>query len=359
MAEINERRYNVRHPSDNGTVGEDEDARAGQLNNILNEMYFIIENAGGNLPEEEEVKPPSKFSKSWKATQKVTGKALNVTLGRCRSLKTRVRNWCSELWYEIRRKEESDRELFDVQASNLVAFEQYLRHLTPFQRDVDAIVRAKFNIPKMSNRAANDAAIHTFLYRHFTTTCPTMRHTDVATHISEAIARSYIPTPGESSIVNTARDKVYQAINENYHSEINIIDYVDERKIRKSTRIYRLFFGKPVDVNLLKQRLALAKRHNPQYHSIEFNDNEVETPEKFGELDPLYTPKKPDPVDEEEVLTEQPVTQDVVVPEVTIEKVVKARQTKKRARAKGRKKPGKAKDINHVPSGEVTTLEQS
>lgn len=212
----------------------------------------------------------------------------NYTLSVYNKGVNRMEKFCCDLIYEVTRSEESDSQRYDQFASNLISFEQELAHRTPYMQELDAVLKEKFGIPKLSNQESNNAAMAAYLSRYISSHNPTMRRVDEIQHINAAITRAYIPTRQDSKLAAIRRSDVYQTLNGNYHGEKDLQSAINSRIHSKWTRIKWLLTGKPHNRNFEKVETAIMKEHSIEHTPYYLEEHDAMLPVKFGQVDPYY-----------------------------------------------------------------------
>jgi hypothetical protein len=254
---------NVRNPPQNGTV----DLEDWKRNMIFKTIVYT--------------------SKAMRTCGKATAKSKRET----RHKAARCLAWLKDVKYELTRAEETSRHQFDAELSNIRMMESVLGSKTKFQIEIDAVLREKFGVPKISNQEANNASMRSFLARYIAKHHPTMRRVDVVMHIEGAITRAYIPTPNENILADLRRSDAYRILNEAYHGEINMLGEIKTRTPTKWRRIWWKFVGAPPSRNLEKAEATLFKSHNVRYGTLtQLSDDHIDLPNEFGQVDPLYRP---------------------------------------------------------------------
>jgi hypothetical protein len=248
------------------------------------------------------------------AKAKVKAKVPNTTSENLRGTRSKVRNGivraastaCSKskvkyiktkcelkTWWDSVMTIVNDKSMVETQ-QDIVEMEnlQYLLDSMPertyFQCTIDAVLREKFGIPRLENREANNAAMRHYLTRYIKSHNPTMRRTDMVTHIEAALVRAYLPDPNESILAQIQRGEVYQTLNCDYHGETNMDSEIAARTPGKIRRIWWTVVGTPRKWRKNIKEAEYLKRHNHRFSNLRINNDEVWVPFAFNQVDPLF-----------------------------------------------------------------------
>lgn len=272
----------------------------------------------------------------------------------------------SKLRSILKTKTDTEKRRLDQMAINLESFQFTVDKRTNFMIEIDAVLKEKFGIPKLSNEEANNAAMRDYLNRFMKNHHKSMRRVDMQKHVESAITRAYMPHPNETKLVAIRRAATYKVVNGAYHGEKDLQVDIGARTLTKWTRIKRLLFGEPAQARLEKHELNVLKNHSIKHTPLDVVETNEWLPEQLGQLDPLYSLSEEtdsecddDWCQEEETQLEQEDESDV---NTTLSEMFGKISKKKKKKTKT-DKPLPEEVVargpnNAAPGGTITTLEQ-
>lgn len=216
-------------------------------------------------------------------------KQINATSKFLQHNKSRLVSWLGEIKYELLRREENERDLAEMHANNVFLFHEHKKHgLSQFQLEMDSILFSKFGTPSLENKAANQAAMHTYLESYYKDNNPTLRKADFHKHAQDAITRAFIPSEKESARNSILFSGPTVVLNRHVHGDKNILeDEIERLKESKWTRVWCTVTGrKPHDWNKRKMERQLLKGHSINHKLFTFGEEvPLEVSDQTGQLD--------------------------------------------------------------------------